>query len=103
MHGGIVSVVNSAEWIRHWRYPNDVMLAMPWPTFFGLVAAAYLLLNLSFSCLYWLDRHHIGGDVEGIGDQQQHHHSCDHPRGKLALMLAARPLPVTRPMRALIT
>ncbi|MGB7563874.1 MAG: ion channel [Prochlorococcaceae cyanobacterium] len=60
-HGGIVSVVNSADWIRHWRYPNDVMLAVPWPTFFGLVAAAYLLLNLTFSCLYWLDRHGISG------------------------------------------
>ncbi len=60
-HGGIVSVVNSAHWIRHWRYPNDVMLAVPWPTFFGSVAAAYLLLNLTFSCLYWLDRHGIGG------------------------------------------
>lgn len=60
-HGGIVSVKNSADWIRHWRYPNDVMLAVSWPTFFGLVAAAYLLLNLTFSCLYWLDRHGIAG------------------------------------------
>lgn len=60
-HGGIVSAVNPGKWIQHWRYPNDVMLAVPWPTFIGLVATAYLLLNLIFSCLYWLDRHGIGG------------------------------------------
>lgn len=60
-HGGIVSAVIPANWIQHWRYPNDVMLAVPWSLFFGLIAAAYLILNLAFSCLYWLDRQGIGG------------------------------------------
>jgi inward rectifier potassium channel len=60
-HGGIFSAVNPADWIRHWRYPNHLMLAVPWPVFFGLIAAGYLLLNLLFSLLYWIDPHGIAG------------------------------------------
>ena len=36
----------------------------------------------------------------GIGDQQQQHDRISTKGGKLALILAARPWPVTRPMRA---
>lgn len=54
-HGGIFSAVNPANWIRHWRYPNHLLLAVPWPVFFGLVATGYLLLNLLFAGLYVLD------------------------------------------------
>jgi len=60
-HGGIFSAVNPADWIRHWRYPNHLMLAVPWPVFFGLIAAGYLLLNLLFSLLYLIDPHGIAG------------------------------------------
>jgi inward rectifier potassium channel len=60
-HGGIFSAVNPTDWIRHWRYPNHLMLAVPWPVFFGLIAAGYLLLNLLFSLLYWIDPHGIAG------------------------------------------
>jgi len=60
-HGGIFSAVNPADWIRHWRYPNHLMLAVPWPVFFGLIAAGFLLLNLLFSLLYWIDPHGIAG------------------------------------------
>ena len=60
-HGGIFSAVNPADWIRHWRYPNHLMLAVPWPVFFGLIAAGYLLLNLLFSLLYRIDPHGIAG------------------------------------------
>lgn len=60
-HGGIFSAVNPADWIRHWRHPNHLMLAVPWPIFFGLIAAVYLLLNLVFSLLYWVDPHGIAG------------------------------------------
>jgi inward rectifier potassium channel len=60
-HGGIFSAVNPADWIRHWRYPNHLMLAVPWPIFFGLIAAGYLLLNLLFSLLYRIDPHGIAG------------------------------------------
>jgi inward rectifier potassium channel len=63
-HGGIFSAVNPADWIRHWRYPNHLMLAVPWPIFFGLIAAGYLLLNLLFSLLYRIDPHGIAG-VDG--------------------------------------
>jgi inward rectifier potassium channel len=60
-HGGIFSAVNPADWIRHWRYPNHLMLAVPWPIFFGLITAGYLLLNLLFSLLYRIDPHGIAG------------------------------------------
>jgi inward rectifier potassium channel len=60
-HGGIFAAVNPADWIRHWRYPNHLMLAVPWPVFFGLIAAGYLLLNLLFSLLYRIDPHGIAG------------------------------------------
>lgn len=64
-HGGIFSAVNPDDWIRHWRYPNHLMLAVPWPIFFGLISAGYLLLNLLFSLLYWIDLHGIAG-VAGV-------------------------------------
>ncbi len=64
-HGGILSAVNPADWIHHWRYPNHLMLAVPWPVFFALIAAGYFLLNLIFASLYWLDRQGIGGVAGG--------------------------------------
>jgi inward rectifier potassium channel len=60
-YGGILSVVNPADWIRHWRHPNHLMLAVPWPVFFALIAGGYLLLNLLFTGLYWRDPHGISG------------------------------------------
>jgi inward rectifier potassium channel len=60
-HGGIFSAVNPTDWIRHWRYPNHLMLAVPWPVFFGLIALGYLLLNLMFTGLYWQDPNGISG------------------------------------------
>ncbi|MCT0212460.1 MULTISPECIES: ion channel [unclassified Synechococcus] len=60
-HRGIVSAVNPANWIRHWRYPNRLLLAVPWPVFFGLVASGHLLLNLLFAGLYFLDPQGIAG------------------------------------------
>jgi inward rectifier potassium channel len=60
-HGGIFTSVNPANWIRHWRYPNHLMLAVPWPVFFALIAVGYLLLHLVFASLYWLDAHGISG------------------------------------------
>jgi inward rectifier potassium channel len=47
--------VNPANWIRHRRYPNHLLLAVPWPLFFGLVASGYLLLSLLVAGLYVLD------------------------------------------------
>ncbi len=60
-HGGVFTAVNPSDWLRHWRHPNHLMLAVPWPGFFGLIAAGYLLLNLLFALLYWLDPHGIAG------------------------------------------
>jgi len=62
-HVGIFTSVNPADWIRHWRYPNHLMLAVPWPVFFALIAVGYLLLHLMFASLYWLDPHGILGVV----------------------------------------
>ncbi len=64
-HGGILAAVNPADWIHHWRHPNHLMLAVSWPVFFGLVASGYLVLNLIFASLYWLDRQGIGGVAGG--------------------------------------
>ncbi|CAK6692980.1 Inward rectifier potassium channel Kirbac3.1 [Synechococcus sp. CBW1107] len=60
-HGGIFSSVNPADWMRQWRYPNHLMLAVPWPVFFALIAVGYVLLHLVFAALYWLDPHGISG------------------------------------------
>ncbi|MCP9798802.1 ion channel [Cyanobium sp. Lug-B] len=60
-HGGIFTAVNPSDWLRHWRHPNHLMLAVPWPGFFGLIGAGYLLLNLLFALLYWLDPRGIAG------------------------------------------
>jgi len=60
-HGGIFSSVNPADWIRHWRHPNHLILAVPWPVFFALIALGYLFLHLVFAGLYWLDAHGISG------------------------------------------
>lgn len=60
-HGGIFSAVNPANWLRHWRFPNSLLLAVPWPVFFGLVASGHLLLNLLFAGLYVLDPKGIAG------------------------------------------
>ena len=35
-HGGIVSAVNPANWVRRLRYPNHLLLAVPWPVFIRL-------------------------------------------------------------------
>jgi inward rectifier potassium channel len=64
-HGGIFTAVNPSDWLRHWRQPNHLMLAVPWPGFFGLIAAGYLLLNLLFALFYWLDPHGIAGVAGG--------------------------------------
>jgi hypothetical protein len=42
----------------------------------------------------------VGGNVEGIGDQQQQYDALKTAGGNVALMLAASPFPVTRPMLA---
>ena len=62
-HAGIFTAVNPSDWLRHWRHPNHLMLAVPWPGFFGLIGAGYLLLNLLFALLYWLDPQGIAGVV----------------------------------------
>jgi inward rectifier potassium channel len=41
---------------RTWRdwHPYLYMISAPWPVFFGLVAAAFTLVNTLFATLYWL-------------------------------------------------
>ena len=59
--GGILTVADRSLWLRLWREPYHLMLAVPWPVFFGLVLLAYLAINLLFSGLYLLDPGGIGG------------------------------------------
>ena len=42
----------------------------------------------------------VGGDVEGIGDQQQQHDALQHDRRERRLDVGGKSFPVTRPMRA---
>ncbi len=70
-HGGIVSAVNPANWVRRLRYPNHLLLAVPWLVFFGLVASGYLLLSLLVAGLYVLDPQGIArvdGTATSFGD-----------------------------------
>lgn len=59
--GGILTVADRSHWVRLWREPYHLMLAVPWPVFFTLVLLAYLAINLLFSGLYLLDPGGIGG------------------------------------------
>jgi inward rectifier potassium channel len=48
-------------WLRHWREPYLLALAMSWPAFLVTVALVYLAINLLFAGLYSLDPAGIGG------------------------------------------
>jgi inward rectifier potassium channel len=48
-------------WLRHWREPYLLALAMSWPAFLASVALVYLAINLLFAGLYSLDPGGIGG------------------------------------------
>jgi inward rectifier potassium channel len=58
---GIFTTAERFPWLRLWREPYHLMLAVPWPVFFVLVVLAYLTINLLFACLYHLDPAGIGG------------------------------------------
>ena len=53
--GGIFTTISAGAWIRHWREPYLLLLAVPWPLFLTLLAALYLLINVGFATLYQLD------------------------------------------------
>jgi len=59
-HHGLLTARPRSVW-RHWREPYLLALALPWPAFLGLIAGAYLALNLLFTGLYLLDPSGIGG------------------------------------------
>lgn len=46
---------------QHWREPCLLALALPWPAFLGLIATAYLALNLLFAGQYLLEPTGLGG------------------------------------------
>lgn len=54
-------------WLRHWREPYLLALAMSWPAFLLLVALMYVGINLMFAGFYLLDPQGIGGgSADGI-------------------------------------
>ena len=59
--GLLVSVDRRGGWLRHWREPYLLALAMSWPAFLASVALVYLGINLLFAGLYVLDPAGIGG------------------------------------------
>lgn len=45
------------EWYAHWRDPYYLLLMAPWPSFLGLMVAAFFIVNTTFAVAYLL-----GGD-----------------------------------------
>ncbi len=62
---GILVATEAASWLRLWREPQHLMLAVPWPLFFVLLCLAYLAINGLFTGLYLLDPGGIGGTTSG--------------------------------------
>ena len=62
---GVLTPVDAGFWWELWRDPNHLLLAAPWPVFLGLIALAYLLINVVFAGLYLLVPDGIGGIPEG--------------------------------------
>ena len=63
--GLLTAVDQRGGWLRHWREPYLLALAISWPLFLGLVALVYLAINLLFAGLYRIDPTGIAG---GAGD-----------------------------------
>ena len=61
--GLLAAAENRADWLRHWREPYLLALAISWPVFLVLVALVYLAINLVFASLYLLDADGIAGGV----------------------------------------
>ncbi len=57
---GLLTARHRPVW-HHWREPYLLALALPWPAFLGLIATAYLALNLLFAGLYLLEPTGLGG------------------------------------------
>lgn len=57
---GLLTARRRTVW-RHWRDPYLLALSLPWPAFLGLIATAYLALNLLFAGLYLLEPNGLGG------------------------------------------
>lgn len=62
---GILAAAESWHWLRLWREPQHLMLAVPWPLFFVLLCLGYLALNGIFTGLFLLDPGGIGGTASG--------------------------------------
>ena len=63
--GLLVAVEERCGWLRHWREPYLLALAVSWPLFLALVALLYLAVNLLFAGLYRLDPQGIAGGPGG--------------------------------------
>ena len=65
LSGLLVAVEKRCGWLRHWREPYLLALAVSWPLFLALVALLYLAVNLLFAGLYRLDPQGIAGGQAG--------------------------------------
>ncbi len=63
---GIYAAAEAASWLRLWREPQHLMLAVPWPLFFVLLGLVYLAINGLFTGLFLLDPGGIGGTASGL-------------------------------------
>ena len=64
--GLLTAAERRGSWLRHWREPYLLALAVSWPVFLGLVALVYLAINLVFAGLYLLDPDGIAGGVSEV-------------------------------------
>lgn len=65
--GLLAAAERRGGWLRHWREPYLLALAISWPLFLALVAVVYLAINLVFAGFYLLDPGGIaGGASEAI-------------------------------------
>lgn len=65
VHAGQVEFVKVGTDGWQWRDVYQWLLALRWPQFAALVAAAYIMLNLLFAMLYSFDRESIAGSTGG--------------------------------------
>ncbi|MFM7642072.1 MAG: hypothetical protein ACKO45_11055 [Cyanobium sp.] len=64
---GILASAARFPWLKQWREPYLLALALPWPLFLLALALLYVAINLIFALLYRLDPVGLAGVRTGGG------------------------------------
>jgi inward rectifier potassium channel len=62
---GRFEIQGLGAWYSYWRDPYHLMLTIPWPGFFSIVAIGYILINAIFASLYLLEPDNLTGARPG--------------------------------------